>query len=550
MRFLHPRLPGLLLAIAGVLTAGPAHSQAPKPQTGQKYALLVGVRQYNPNELRELPYSEPDVVELARLLKDAGYRQVVTLTQTTGATNSRLLPLAENIRTTLKGMLADREPEDSVVLAFAGHGVQFSGSAENYFCPMDAKLADRATLISFADVYRQLEACAAGVRIMLVDACRNDPQSDNSRARSVVKLESVTRPQQHRPPGGVAALFSCSEGEKSFEHAELKHGVFFHYVIEGLKGKADLDKDGAVDVEELAQYTKRSVPDFVKEQYGFDVRQMPVLRGEISGLATIVGSLPLEPAPNGTPPLGKPAPGTPARPEKDRRSRIGVAFSPLSPAAAQTIGIDPMMKGALVVGVLPGGPAEKAGLKVNDVVTSFNQQQFIDLASFKERLAASAIGKPLTLTYHRNGQEQSVVIIPVPTEEAIFDQEKTSPAKPPEDEGRRRVMPGGPQTALHEFGLEVQPMTAELARDAGLKESDGLLIRAVREGSPASAQGLAPGLAITQMVKDKNLQSVKQVSDLEALAEKSEDLTLYVKSSKIPGAFVTLKKARPGPPPR
>ena len=53
----------------------------------------------------------------------------------------------------------------------------------------------------------------------------------------MVNLESVTRPQRTPPPGGVLAFFSCSEGEKAYEHSDLKHGVFFHYVIEGLRGE-------------------------------------------------------------------------------------------------------------------------------------------------------------------------------------------------------------------------------------------------------------------------------------------------------------------------
>src|SRR4051794_27073917 len=98
-----------LAALVGVLALGTGFGQVP----GAKYALLVGVRQYDPNELRSLPYAEPDVVELAQVLKDAGYHQVVTLSQAAGATNFRLLPTAANIRTTLKGMLEDRAPGDT-----------------------------------------------------------------------------------------------------------------------------------------------------------------------------------------------------------------------------------------------------------------------------------------------------------------------------------------------------------------------------------------------------------------------------------------------------
>ena len=38
-------------------------------------------------------------------------------------------------------------------------------------------------------------------------------------------------------PKGVVALFSCSAKEKAYESDKLKHGVFFHYVIEALRGK-------------------------------------------------------------------------------------------------------------------------------------------------------------------------------------------------------------------------------------------------------------------------------------------------------------------------
>src|SRR5262249_42885399 len=158
----------------------------------------VGVRQYDPNELRSLPYAEPDVEDLAALLRDAGYRRVVTMTIAEGVKRARLLPMGANIRKELTGLLEDCEPSDTVLVVFPGHGVQFRGEDVNYFCPMDARLADRSTLISLKDVYRDLGKCKAGTRLMMVDACRNDPQSDNSRSRSVVSLESITRPQKQK----------------------------------------------------------------------------------------------------------------------------------------------------------------------------------------------------------------------------------------------------------------------------------------------------------------------------------------------------------------
>jgi hypothetical protein len=212
----------LLPMLTGVLVL----AQEPGRQRGERYALLVGVRRYDPNELRSLPYSEPDIIELAEVLKAKGYKpsNVVLMTQTAGTEDTRFLPLADHVRKELKLLLEDLEEEDSVLVALAGHGVQFRGESESYFCPADARLADKRTLLALSAVYKALEACRAGLKVLLVDACRNDPQSENSRARSVVDLESITRPQHTPPPGGVLAFFSCSEGEKAFEHADLALG--------------------------------------------------------------------------------------------------------------------------------------------------------------------------------------------------------------------------------------------------------------------------------------------------------------------------------------
>jgi uncharacterized caspase-like protein len=94
----------------------------------------------------------------------------------------------------------------------------------------------------------------------------------------------VTRPQRATPPGGVAALFSCSPGEKAFEHPDLGHGVFFHFVIEGLKGKA-ADAEGQVTMPDLEKYLQREVYNFVRARIGEE--QTPNRIGSTNGLVPI-----------------------------------------------------------------------------------------------------------------------------------------------------------------------------------------------------------------------------------------------------------------------
>src|SRR5262245_17958174 len=159
-------------------SAGPARAQG----KGGRYALLVGVRQYDRAELTALDYTENDVTVLAQVLRDGGYKRVVLLTQTRGAHEARYLPTAANIRKEMTSLLEDRTEDDTLVVAFAGHGVQFTGSDEPYFCPMDAKISDKKTLISLGEIYGELKKCKAKVKVLFSDACRNDPLPKGTRA--------------------------------------------------------------------------------------------------------------------------------------------------------------------------------------------------------------------------------------------------------------------------------------------------------------------------------------------------------------------------------
>ncbi len=277
----------LQAALAGGVPRA-AVGRDPAGGKGEKHALIVGVRKYDPTQLQDLNYSEADATGLARVLKANGYRDanVVLMTQTVGADNLRFLPFAERIRAELKLLAEGCAEADSILVAFAGQGVQFRGTDDSYFCPADAKLDDRSTLISLGEVYGQLDKCPAGYKLLLVDACRNDPAVKNARSKDVVKLESVTRPQALAPPGGVVALFSCSSGERAVANDDLKHGVFFHYVIEALAGSAATEDTEGVTLDELALYVKRQVHDYARTKFG--ASQQPERVGRERGLVPLV----------------------------------------------------------------------------------------------------------------------------------------------------------------------------------------------------------------------------------------------------------------------
>ncbi len=240
---------GWLLAWAAVLGAAVARAEA----EGQRWAVLVGVNQYT--ELGNLTYCVADAKALRDRLIASGYHPKNVFLLVDGA-ESAYLPFRTNIVRRLETVLASAEKEDVVLVAFSGHGVHIGG--KSYFCPTDASLrSPETTMVPLDFVYRQLEASPARQKLLLVDACRNDPRPPGER-NAVAHQKSLDglAKQLQSVPAGVLALSSSAAGQVSWEDQDLGHGVFMNYVLEGLSGKADEEgnRDGEVSILELFRY--------------------------------------------------------------------------------------------------------------------------------------------------------------------------------------------------------------------------------------------------------------------------------------------------------
>src|SRR5262249_1420735 len=144
---------------------------------------------------------------------------------------------------------------------------------ESFFCPTDARLSESRdlaelskSLVGFTELFSALEVSGAGVKLLLIDACRDDPSAGRT-----VDLDTLPR-----PPRGTAALCSCKSGEREFETEKLQHGVFFHFVLEGLRGQAR-DGEGEITWLSLVSYVTRKVSREVPALLGSGHRQTPHL---------------------------------------------------------------------------------------------------------------------------------------------------------------------------------------------------------------------------------------------------------------------------------
>ena len=168
---------------------------------GAKYALLVGVSEYDAHGFTKLNCTENDVEALAAILSKDGY-EVTVLTNTRGKVKGKesLKPTRKNIADALENLLAKKKADQTVLVAFSGHGFQKNvkiGKKEElrgFLCPRDAQRNDDATLWSIDELYEDFKNSGAGVRLLFVDACRDTI----SGAKSSEPLVSPRPPAGHR----------------------------------------------------------------------------------------------------------------------------------------------------------------------------------------------------------------------------------------------------------------------------------------------------------------------------------------------------------------
>jgi formylglycine-generating enzyme required for sulfatase activity len=263
------RLVGVLLVLPLAVALVPAQTG----KNGTQYAFLVGCSGYDKAELRPLPYTVNDVEDFKKALLATGFEEENVKVLHDKRPERRYQSERAKILRELGLMLDGVRAEDTVVVALSGHGVHFKGDKTGYFCPVDAKLSDKATLIPMegeGGLFDLLKGCKARRKLLIVNACRNDPAIDLAQAARKVNLDDADTDQV---PEGIAAIYSCREGQKSYFDPDRKRGIFFDHVIRAWQGGVKLEDF----FERVVAKTKADVDRTLGEA------QVPVVRREYQG---------------------------------------------------------------------------------------------------------------------------------------------------------------------------------------------------------------------------------------------------------------------------
>ena len=221
---------------------------------------------------------------------------------------------------------------------------------------------------------------------------------------------------------------------------------------------------------------------------------------------------------------------------------VGVQVEPLSRGLAKSLGIDTHTIGVLVDEVVPASPADKAGLKPGDVITSFDGASVRTREGLQYLVSTSDTGKAYTINFIRNGVAGTVSITPV-DRESLLGRATPRNGNPPQPEPK----PESATTQSNNFGLTVEPLTQSLARRFGYgAQFNGLVVTEVTPGSLAQKAGIEVGDLITKYVKDAKITPVASAEEFEQFIQKNDEVNLFLEdvNHRRPGGFKTLSKSQ------
>ncbi len=287
--------------LVGLPLLGALHAQAVR---GEKYAFLLACSRYNSTQLRDLPYTIEEMEDFKKALLASGYDpgNIVMLHD---RCERDAMPLKANVLRMFHLVLAGMQPADSLVVAINGHGVHYKGERYGHFCPLDGDVCNKDTLVPMDDFYEALKKCKARQKLMIVQACQNDPFVAVDFASQ--KLALVEHGDD--VPEGIAAIFSCMEGQRSYFDPDRKRGLFFDHVIRAWRGEYLAPGDSRLDVETFFyQVRVRTKADALRYRGG--VQQVPEVRRDYKGQWVLSQVAPVAAIPPATP-VGAAAPVAP-----------------------------------------------------------------------------------------------------------------------------------------------------------------------------------------------------------------------------------------------
>ncbi|WP_341703400.1 DegQ family serine endoprotease [Ferrovibrio sp.] len=207
---------------------------------------------------------------------------------------------------------------------------------------------------------------------------------------------------------------------------------------------------------------------------------------------------------------------------RTRRGWLGVQIQSVTDEMVEALGLKEA-RGALVAKVIPGGPAEKAGIESGDVIVGVDGRPVPSTNALTRAVAEIAVGRTVAIEIIRKGKRNSVRATLGELEAALATARAETRGK--DDTARSKA--GKNETDLADLGLRVAPLSKELRRQYDIKDDvKGVVITDVDPEGPAAKRDVRAGDVIIE-VSQSEVRNPDDVAEmLKALKDAKRKVAL------------------------
>jgi WD40 repeat protein len=239
------------------------------------YLLVVGIDKYK-NSKYNLNYARADAAGIAEQLVNSS-KTIFKKILVDSLFDENATP--ENIADRITKLKTQVKPEDVFLYYYAGHGIMndpVDNSKPDFYLVLHkvTQMQGNDNMLktngmSATNLKELLLEIPAQKQLILFDAC-NSGGAVNAFARGPGEEAAIF---QLARSTGFTVLASTNQEQFAAELKDLKHGIFTYAIINGLKGEADLRKDGKITVKEIELYLNDIIPVLSEKYKG--VQQFP-----------------------------------------------------------------------------------------------------------------------------------------------------------------------------------------------------------------------------------------------------------------------------------
>lgn len=218
-----------------------------------RFALLIGNTEYSDPGLAQLKAPGKDAEDFSRVLRDreiCGFDEVKLL----------LNQPEYLVRGAIDEFFDQKKPDDLLVLYFSGHGVRDELGSLYLAVKNTLRNRLRSTAIKSDYIREAMDQSRSRRQVLILDCCNSGAFEQGTKAATGASVGTASAFEAGY--GRIILTASDStqyawEGDKVI--GQTDNSLFTHFLVQGLRGEADLDGDGEITVDELYDYTYENV---------------------------------------------------------------------------------------------------------------------------------------------------------------------------------------------------------------------------------------------------------------------------------------------------